>query len=57
MTRSIRCPTMSMIGGGAKTSCRSTFFNSFLHDAGKSLTLAKVCIDGFELDQALSAET
>jgi hypothetical protein len=26
-------------------------FNSFLHDAGKSLTLAKVCIDRFELDQ------
>jgi hypothetical protein len=26
-------------------------FNSFLHDAGKSLTLAKVCIDRFELDR------
>jgi hypothetical protein len=26
-------------------------FNSFLHDAEKSLTLAKVCIDKFELDR------
>ena len=26
-------------------------FNSFLHDAAKSLTLAKVCIDRFDLDR------